>query len=272
MKKILLISIITILIIPQITFASWWNPFSWKIFNKSSEVKKEKPITPPVNPIDISIQTTQELEKIKLETELEQAKAEATKAEADAEKAQKEAGVARKKLAKENLRKQQEEQAKQQIQNSQPIAVETWEKQEARDFAYADTKGWTSITSTNALGEKRYYRKEGNQWVRKNSEAEAQVQYSPALSQFNACVKQTIEEHKKRLAQAKIDQEQCPPAGSLGSIACSIRYSPVQAVLHLITNQHTLQYLQLTHPQRQQDHQHSIHFVVIWKKLSKKDA
>ncbi|MBI3442456.1 MAG: hypothetical protein HY007_01705 [Candidatus Sungbacteria bacterium] len=34
--------------------------------------------------------------------------------------------------------------------------TETWEQQEARDFAYADIRGWTSLTSTNSLGEKRY--------------------------------------------------------------------------------------------------------------------
>ena len=39
MKKNLLILIITILIIPQITLASWWNPFTW--------FDKEKPTLAP---------------------------------------------------------------------------------------------------------------------------------------------------------------------------------------------------------------------------------
>ena len=177
--NIITVILVIFVLIPQIAFASWWNPFSWKIFNRSSEVKIEKPITPPVDSINTSIQTKEESEKIKLETELEQAKAETAKAKAEAQKAQREAEIARKKLAEENLRKQQEEQAKPQIQNSQPVVVETWEQKEARDSAYADTKGWTSFTSTNALGEKRYYRKEGDLWVRKNSEAEAQETYSP---------------------------------------------------------------------------------------------
>ena len=55
--------------------------------------------------------------------------------------------------------------------------TETWEDKEARDFLYADQRGWTSLTSTNASGEKRYYRKEGSQWVRKSSEYEAQQSY-----------------------------------------------------------------------------------------------
>jgi len=60
-----------------------------------------------------------------------------------------------------------------------PPPIETWEKQEVKDFAYADARGWTSLISTNSLGEKRYYRKEGTQWVRKNTEAETQQPYVP---------------------------------------------------------------------------------------------
>lgn len=72
-----------------------------------------------------------------------------------------------------------------------PTSSETWAEQEARDFAYADAKGWTSITSTNSLGEKRYYRKEGSQWVRKNSEAEIQQPYvtPPTLNQLTRLIR-----------------------------------------------------------------------------------
>jgi hypothetical protein len=31
-------------IIPQVTFASWWNPFTWSIFNKKAEVKIEQTV------------------------------------------------------------------------------------------------------------------------------------------------------------------------------------------------------------------------------------
>ncbi len=64
-----------------------------------------------------------------------------------------------------------------QVQNPQPAPIETWEQREAKGFINADQKGWGSLIMTNALGEKRYYRKEGNQWVRKNSEAEAGQAY-----------------------------------------------------------------------------------------------
>ena len=64
---------------------------------------------------------------------------------------------------------------------SKPITppIETWTELEAKYFVSADQKGWTSQIITNALGEKRYYRKEGNQWVRKNSEAEMLQSYIP---------------------------------------------------------------------------------------------
>lgn len=74
------------------------------------------------------------------------------------------------------------------IKTAAPTATPTemWAEQEIRDFAYADAKGWTTLISTNSLGEKRYYRKEGSQWVRKSSEAEIQQPYiePPTLNQL----------------------------------------------------------------------------------------
>ena len=71
-----------------------------------------------------------------------------------------------------------------------PPPIETWAELEAKYFISADQKGWTSQIITNALGEKRYYRKEGSQWVRKNSEAEIQQPYVapaplPSLDQLS---------------------------------------------------------------------------------------
>lgn len=77
------------------------------------------------------------------------------------------------------------------IAASTPTPTETWAEQEVRDFAYADAKGWTTLISTNSLGEKRYYRKEGSQWVRKNSEAEIQQPYiePPTLNQLTRLIR-----------------------------------------------------------------------------------
>jgi hypothetical protein len=64
-----------------------------------------------------------------------------------------------------------------QTQQSTIPMIESWEEIEIRDFVYADQRGWTALISTNALGEKRYYRKEGTLWVRKNTEVEIQQLY-----------------------------------------------------------------------------------------------
>jgi hypothetical protein len=71
-----------------------------------------------------------------------------------------------------------------------PLSIETWAELEAKYFISADQKGWTAQTITNALGEKRYYRKEGSQWVRKNSEAETLQPYvAPPTSEQLANVR-----------------------------------------------------------------------------------
>src|SRR3989339_321407 len=45
-KTFLFITIfaISVLVIPQMTFASWWKPNTWKIFNRKSEVKTEQKV------------------------------------------------------------------------------------------------------------------------------------------------------------------------------------------------------------------------------------
>lgn len=63
--------------------------------------------------------------------------------------------------------------------------IETWEQLEAKYFSSADLKGWISLIITNSLGEKRYYRKENNQWVRKNSEFEASQPYINSQNNLN---------------------------------------------------------------------------------------
>jgi len=60
-----------------------------------------------------------------------------------------------------------------------PPTVETWQELESKWFADATQKGWPSLILTNSQGEKRYYRKEGDKWVRKNSEAEISQPYVP---------------------------------------------------------------------------------------------
>lgn len=47
MKKNFLLIMVALVIVPQVAFASWWNPFTWKIFQRSAVVKIEKTTTPP---------------------------------------------------------------------------------------------------------------------------------------------------------------------------------------------------------------------------------
>ena len=58
-KTILSIAIfaISLLIIPQMTFASWWKPNTWKIFNRKSEVKIERTIIATSTPNSAISQT-----------------------------------------------------------------------------------------------------------------------------------------------------------------------------------------------------------------------
>lgn len=38
----LAIFVVSLFIVPQVTFAAWWNPVSWKVFNRKSEIKTEQ--------------------------------------------------------------------------------------------------------------------------------------------------------------------------------------------------------------------------------------
>lgn len=42
LPKIFIIAVISILIFPQVSFAAWWNPFTWKIFNKTPTEKVQE--------------------------------------------------------------------------------------------------------------------------------------------------------------------------------------------------------------------------------------
>ncbi|HMP67354.1 MAG TPA: hypothetical protein PKA60_01220 [Candidatus Paceibacterota bacterium] len=57
MKKILFLLIITLLIIPSITLAHWWNPFSW--FDNWKFFLRDR--TPPT--IELGVENTNEIEE-----------------------------------------------------------------------------------------------------------------------------------------------------------------------------------------------------------------
>ena len=39
MKKYIIIAVLSLVIIPQITLASWWNPTTWRVFSKTPQTK-----------------------------------------------------------------------------------------------------------------------------------------------------------------------------------------------------------------------------------------
>jgi len=72
LKRVLFSFLIAIILIPQITFASWWNPFSWKMFNRKadtptsiSSVNENKELN-TAKPTDNS---SEEIEKLKKQIE-----------------------------------------------------------------------------------------------------------------------------------------------------------------------------------------------------------
>jgi S1-C subfamily serine protease len=66
MKKLIFISIFSLLVIPSITFAAWWNPLTWKVFQKniqSSQTKDDQlpaalEVASTSNPVVVEISTT----------------------------------------------------------------------------------------------------------------------------------------------------------------------------------------------------------------------
>lgn len=50
--KIALISSLLLLVIPQVTFAAWWNPLTWSLFNKRIEPKIEEKLPKSFNPLE----------------------------------------------------------------------------------------------------------------------------------------------------------------------------------------------------------------------------
>src|SRR3989338_1293862 len=65
---------ISLLIIPQMTFASWWKPNTWKIFNRKSEVKTEQKIIATSTPNKVISQTEKATTTEKIEQKSEEAK------------------------------------------------------------------------------------------------------------------------------------------------------------------------------------------------------
>jgi hypothetical protein len=150
-------------------------------FYKQNKVKQ---FTANVSELLNQSQSTSATEEIQVnQKEIEQAKLESERAKAETEKLRAEIEDLKNKpisspvvsVPKQTTSTTNNTQL--QTTNPPPSPVENWTELESKYFAEANQKGWVNLIITNSLGEKRYYRKEGTLWVRKNSEAEIQQPY-----------------------------------------------------------------------------------------------
>ncbi len=92
----------------------------------------------------------------------------------------------------------------------QALSLTPWPDLETKFFAEATQKNWATLIITNESGEKRYYKKDNNQWVRKNSEADLT---QPTISiptplnfdNYYDSLRRQVQEEKNQL-QAEIDR------------------------------------------------------------------
>jgi len=219
-KQFLITLVLVGSLLPNMALASWYNPFSWGVFSWFKEtIHRDVSPNPPLStefPLTDEVKTEtkedQALEIEKLKKEVEELKKKPTPATVPVVSASKQVVPTPKSSVPPTVSDTNNNQPKLESTNSQPVAIETWAQQEVRDFAYADAREWASLTSTNSLGEKRYYRKEGNQWVRKNSENEATTKYTDpnyiwrvlmddinkALEGSNQRQQQTVNDQKRK--------------------------------------------------------------------------
>jgi len=152
MKKYIIFSLLIILVIPSVALASWWNPLSW--FNGWSFHKEL-----PAPQVQIETQKTSDIKIDELQKQLDDLKKQQTESDA--------------KTVKKDIEK-----VAVPIVTKETDPEKLWKLWEDYNFPIADGKGWLSLSLTQpSLKETRYYRKEGNQWVRKNSEVEASQPY-----------------------------------------------------------------------------------------------
>ena len=131
--RVLLFVMTFVLLLPQATYAAWWNPFTWNILN--NKVDQSLEVSKPTEVIDYDIL------------------------------AKKFGGVPADKAVPPQDKKTTQHKTLPSLPKSfipDPISVrslptQTWEEIEEQYFTEAIQKGWPALTLTNSLGQKRYY-------------------------------------------------------------------------------------------------------------------
>ena len=157
--------VLSILILPQVTFAAWWNPFTWW--------STPKPV-PQAQPVQVAT-TTQSTSSTTASTQNKnispKPKPKISTVIITAPKQPATPVVVPVPIPILQVQPQAV---------ITPLPVTSWSDLETKYFADATQKNWVSLTITNANGEKHYYRYENGKWVRKDTLAEAQEAYQPA--------------------------------------------------------------------------------------------
>ena len=68
LSRTIFLLIFTLLLVPQVTFAAWWNPLTWGVFDffRKSEVKIEQPLDIPTTVTNNSVNKTEEVKTPKV--------------------------------------------------------------------------------------------------------------------------------------------------------------------------------------------------------------
>ena len=229
----LIVLVIGIFILPQIAFASWWNPFSWDIFSffhdsptRERTVASSTPPEAATTPItsseimDTSLASSDPATYKSSDATLTKPAAIRKCPSVSCEAMRYYSETARVHVVGENtnwyqieswddngskLRGWMIKQAFQTTKVASPqtrtpgdanapqkqppvlpnpslaqTTVTSWVDLENKYFAEDKTKGWTSLTLTNELGEKHYYRLENGVYMQKATPEETQQPFIPA--------------------------------------------------------------------------------------------
>jgi len=141
MKKYISVLFLLTFIIPSIAFASWWNPFTWKVFHK-------KEITPNVQ---VEIQKTPEEKISELQKQLD--------------------GLNNQKITSSTTTQTPEKPVQKKLTNTkiEVSSESSWKAIEDYLLPIADGQGLTDFRTTNhEANDPRYYTKENNKWTWKS--------------------------------------------------------------------------------------------------------
>ncbi|MDO8183421.1 MAG: hypothetical protein Q7T49_00330, partial [bacterium] len=163
MKNKILILFLIGVVTPQLVFAAWWNPFTWSIFHMSG--KKTQVIE-----TQQSVELGNRFELGNRYGLVNNATSTTSTTSRNSSKIKKTTALPKSPTLSPV------------ISPAPTTYIEPWEQIEPKNFVYGDQVGWTAMLITHpTTGEKRYYRKEGTQWVRKSSQAEAMQPYQSAI-------------------------------------------------------------------------------------------